>query len=287
VAVVHAGTPVELDLPEVTPPPDFTATGELHWPLREPGALKQIYWLLHPGIDVAAAIGTSILAADNGVTVLAEFNEVYGNLVIIDHGNGFQTWYGHLDSFDVAPLDGVKQGGLVGRLGSTGASTGPHLHFEVHLNGGPVPPLRYLTDAPQAIVEASVAMERRTATAIARATQTAQAIIREQTATAERAAELTRTAAALTSEFLSRTPTPSLTAKARTPTPSATFTPTLSHSHTPSLSPTPQPTDTITPDATATPSLTPSLTASATDSPEPTFSATPEPSLTPSETSVS
>jgi hypothetical protein len=258
-----AGTAVVLDLPEVTPLPNFTATGELHWPLPVPGELKQTYWSGHSGIDVAAPPGTPVLAADSGVVVFADAADVFGNLLIVDHGNGYQTWYGHLSGFAVAVLDGVGQGGVIGYVGSTGASTGPHLHLEVRWEGRAVPPFSHLVDAPQSILEANAGIERRTATAVAAATQTRAAFVAGLTATARRAAELTQAAAEQTRLASSRTPTrpPAITqTPTRTRTVAPTFTLTLTPTPTPTLPPDASPTTETTPEPSATFAPTPSQT---------------------------
>jgi murein DD-endopeptidase MepM/ murein hydrolase activator NlpD len=86
----------------------------------------------HPGIDIAAGLGTAIYAVDSGVVVYSGWNDWgYGNLLIIDHGNGWQSIYGHLSQINVACGAGVAQGQMVALAGSTGNSTGPHLHFEL------------------------------------------------------------------------------------------------------------------------------------------------------------
>jgi murein DD-endopeptidase MepM/ murein hydrolase activator NlpD len=99
---------------------------------------------MHEGIDVAAPTGTPIAAAASGTVIHAGWMGGYGNLVVIDHGNGLATAYGHQSSIAVASGTYVSQGQTIGYVGSTGHSTGPHLHFEVRVNGSPVDPLGYL-----------------------------------------------------------------------------------------------------------------------------------------------
>jgi murein DD-endopeptidase MepM/ murein hydrolase activator NlpD len=99
---------------------------------------------MHEGIDLGAAYGTPIHAAAAGTVIYAGWMEGYGNLVIIDHGGGLATAYGHQSSIAVANGQSVSQGQVIGYVGSTGHSTGPHLHFEVRVNGAPVDPLGYL-----------------------------------------------------------------------------------------------------------------------------------------------
>lgn len=99
----------------------------------------------HAGIDVGASVGTPIYAADNGTVVYSQYNDGgYGNLVQIDHGNGFVTYYGHCSELLVKVGDVVAKGDLIALVGNTGRSTGPHLHFEVRRNGEPQNPTDYL-----------------------------------------------------------------------------------------------------------------------------------------------
>ncbi len=100
----------------------------------------------HPAIDIAAGLGTAVYAVDSGVVVYSGWNDWgYGNLLIIDHGNGWQSIYGHLSQINVACGAGVKQGQVVALAGSTGNSTGPHIHFELqHEVYGKVNPKLFL-----------------------------------------------------------------------------------------------------------------------------------------------
>ncbi len=98
----------------------------------------------HAGIDLAAASGTAVVAARSGVVTRAGWWGTYGYVVVIDHGDGAETRYAHLSSFAVAAGDAVRQGDVIGAVGSTGASTGPHLHFEIRFEGAAVDPLPYL-----------------------------------------------------------------------------------------------------------------------------------------------
>jgi murein DD-endopeptidase MepM/ murein hydrolase activator NlpD len=99
---------------------------------------------MHEGIDIAAPTGTPISAAASGTVIYAGWMGGYGNLVVIDHGNGLATAYGHQSSIAVGSGTYVSQGQTIGYVGSTGHSTGPHVHFEVRVNGSPVDPLGYL-----------------------------------------------------------------------------------------------------------------------------------------------
>ncbi|MDQ6727825.1 MAG: peptidoglycan DD-metalloendopeptidase family protein [Actinomycetota bacterium] len=102
--------------------------------------------VLHPGIDIANSTGTPIKAARAGTVIVAGFNTGgYGNWVIIDHGGGFSTLYGHMSKIRVTQGQRVKQGDRIGDMGSTGHSTGPHLHFETRVNGTAKNPTAYLS----------------------------------------------------------------------------------------------------------------------------------------------
>jgi murein DD-endopeptidase MepM/ murein hydrolase activator NlpD len=99
---------------------------------------------MHSGIDFAAPVGTPIFAAAGGVVVTAERNPAYGNMVEIDHGKGLSTMYAHTSRILVKNGDFVRKGQKIAEVGTTGRSTGPHLHFEVHVNGSPQNPSKYL-----------------------------------------------------------------------------------------------------------------------------------------------
>ncbi len=98
----------------------------------------------HSGIDIGAYYGSSILAADSGVVIEAGWIGGYGNTVMIDHGGGYSTLYGHCSTLYVRNGQIVSQGEPIAAVGSTGNSTGPHLHFEVRINGDPVDPLGFI-----------------------------------------------------------------------------------------------------------------------------------------------
>lgn len=99
---------------------------------------------LHAAYDIANREGTPIMAPADGVVTFAGKKGLYGNLVIIDHGYGLVTRYGHLHSMDVKKGEKVKRGAVIAKMGSTGRSTGPHVHYEVRLNGVPVSPEKYI-----------------------------------------------------------------------------------------------------------------------------------------------
>lgn len=97
----------------------------------------------HTGIDIPGPEGTTIVSVNKGVIIHAGKMDGYGNLVIVDHGGGVTTYYGHLQSVSVSRGQVVEKDQPIGKMGSTGRSTGPHLHFEVRVNGKAVDPLSY------------------------------------------------------------------------------------------------------------------------------------------------
>jgi len=99
---------------------------------------------VHPGLDIAAEWGTAVNVTADGIVVLAAPHAGYGNLVTVYHSNGITTRYGHLSKISVEVGQKVKRGDLIGNVGSTGRSTGPHLHYEVRENDQPVDPQRYV-----------------------------------------------------------------------------------------------------------------------------------------------
>ncbi len=120
-------------------------TGRFGWPVT--GRITQRFWAHHPGIDIAAPTGTPIYAADAGYVMVAAWDNErisYGNMILINHGNGYVTRYAHLSAFNVKVGQSVKKGQVIGRVGSTGHSTGPHLHFEIIKNGVRYNPFSFL-----------------------------------------------------------------------------------------------------------------------------------------------
>ena len=101
----------------------------------------------HNAIDISSAIGQPVRSPADGIVVKAEWANGYGNVVYISHGYGYSTRYGHLSSFNTRPGSRVKRGDIIGYVGSTGRSTGPHLHYEVRVNNNPVNPLEYILNA--------------------------------------------------------------------------------------------------------------------------------------------
>lgn len=101
----------------------------------------------HAGQDIATNYGTPVVATANGTVVFAGCQSGYGQVVIIDHGDGLTTRYGHLSHIDAEVGQNIRRGDLVGKVGSTGRSTGPHVHYEIRINDEPVDPTPYLPGA--------------------------------------------------------------------------------------------------------------------------------------------
>lgn len=106
----------------------------------------------HPGVDLGADYGDVVRAAAAGTVASAGWDGGYGEKIDIDHGNGYHTWYAHLSRMEVAPGTYVHKGQEIGLVGSTGFSTGPHLHYQVMLNGNPVDPTPYLNGVPAKVL---------------------------------------------------------------------------------------------------------------------------------------
>ncbi|MBW6509380.1 MAG: peptidoglycan DD-metalloendopeptidase family protein [Desulfuromonadales bacterium] len=100
--------------------------------------------VMHDGLDIAANIGTSVTATADGIIARAGYSPTYGNNLVIDHGYGYQTLYAHNSRNLVKVGQRVKRGERIAQVGNTGTSTGPHLHYEVHLNGVPINPRTFL-----------------------------------------------------------------------------------------------------------------------------------------------
>lgn len=101
-------------------------------------------WRAHSGVDLAAPFGTPIVATGDGVVNTADWQGGYGLLVALDHGKGLQTRYGHMSQLNVAQGQQIHKGDVIGYVGSTGLSTGPHLHYEIRLNGQAINPAVHL-----------------------------------------------------------------------------------------------------------------------------------------------
>ena len=100
---------------------------------------------LHSGMDIGCGTGTSVVAAQAGTVIKASYNTAYGNHVVISHGNGISTLYAHNSTLLVSVGQQVTQGQVISKSGNTGYSTGPHLHFEVLVNGSPQNPRGYVS----------------------------------------------------------------------------------------------------------------------------------------------
>ncbi|MBV8244684.1 MAG: peptidoglycan DD-metalloendopeptidase family protein [Candidatus Eremiobacteraeota bacterium] len=106
----------------------------------------------HPGVDLGADYGETVRAAAAGVVSSAQYDGGYGLKVDIDHGNGYHTWYAHLSSAGVSAGESVVKGQPIGLVGSTGFSTGPHLHYQIMLDGAPIDPTPYLDGVPPKVL---------------------------------------------------------------------------------------------------------------------------------------
>jgi murein DD-endopeptidase MepM/ murein hydrolase activator NlpD len=98
----------------------------------------------HSGVDISAPVGQNVVAPADGIVVFADFMGGYGRAIVVDHGHGITTRYGHLANFAVIAGQHVQRGDTIGFIGSSGRSTGPHLHYEVRINDTPVNPHKYL-----------------------------------------------------------------------------------------------------------------------------------------------
>ncbi|MGZ0230229.1 MAG: M23 family metallopeptidase, partial [Acidimicrobiales bacterium] len=137
-----------------TPPalPPATAPTAFIWPVSG-GIASSFGYRIHPifgvqrfhsGVDLNASMGTPIAAAAPGVVIFAGWRDGYGNTVIIDHGGSFTSLYAHQSQLGSSVGQSVNSGTIIGYVGSTGWSTGAHLHFEIRVKGSPVDPLLYL-----------------------------------------------------------------------------------------------------------------------------------------------
>ena len=130
-------------------------TGSFIWPTPSCYGITSDYgyrvhpisgeYRLHAGIDIGAGYGAQILAADSGTVIASYYHWSYGNMVMISHGNGYQTLYAHMSAFAVSTGQSVSQGQVVGYVGSTGSSTAPHCHFEIRYNGNYCDPKDYFS----------------------------------------------------------------------------------------------------------------------------------------------
>ncbi len=126
-------------------PPAFIGSGVFQVPVTNT-YISQGYWTNHRALDYVGLSGAPVHAVDHGVVAYANFgwNHGYGNLVVIDHGNGFTSLYAHLSTFSVRKGNGVRQGQIVGAIGNSGNSTGPHLHLEIRKDNRSLNPALFL-----------------------------------------------------------------------------------------------------------------------------------------------
>lgn len=129
-------------MPSIRPNSSMLTTS-LFGPRTDPYTNRKV---MHKGIDIAAEHGSDVNVTGDGVVVFAGNRGGYGKSLVVDHGFGFQTHYTHLSSYQVFVGQSVKRGQSIGSVGNTGRSTGPHLHYEVRLNGVPQDPLRYIIE---------------------------------------------------------------------------------------------------------------------------------------------
>lgn len=119
--------------------------GKGSWAIPMKGDITQNFkGEAHHGIDISAPIGTSVEATRKGQVARVEWNDIYGNMIVIDHGDGLESLYGHLSGLNVKVGYPVISGTKIGSCGNTGKSTGPHLHFEIRKNGTCADPMIYL-----------------------------------------------------------------------------------------------------------------------------------------------
>ncbi len=124
--------------------PAIVGTGTFIFPVASSN-FTQRFWYGHPGVDVGLSEGSGVFAADTGTVTFAGWNIYgYGNLIVVNHGNGYETFYGHLSGINVFPGQIVYQGNVIGAVGNTGNSSGPHIHFEIRTNGNQDDPCWYL-----------------------------------------------------------------------------------------------------------------------------------------------
>jgi murein DD-endopeptidase MepM/ murein hydrolase activator NlpD len=156
--VIISEAPVSSHLPATVPGANAASNMPSIWPVA--GAIRGGFGVrrnpfggsgseFHKGQDISAPMGTPVIATADGVITIAGWQRGYGRVVYIDHGNGLTTRYGHLSRIDVIEGQTIRRGEQLGLVGSTGRSTGPHLHYEVRMNGQPLNPIPYLPQAPQ------------------------------------------------------------------------------------------------------------------------------------------
>ncbi len=164
--VIISEAPVASRLPAPTPNIKSSNNMPSIWPVA--GAMRGGYGVrrnpfggrsseFHKGQDISAPMGTPVIATADGVITIAGRLRGYGNVVYVDHGNGLTTRYGHLSQIDVIVGQTIQRGSQLGLVGSTGRSTGPHLHYEVRVDGQPINPVPYLPNVQSLPVSAQKA----------------------------------------------------------------------------------------------------------------------------------
>jgi LysM repeat protein len=124
--------------------PVIVGTGTFIYPVNSRN-YTQFYWYGHRGVDLALPEGSAVYASDTGTVTYAGWNVYgYGNLIVVNHGNGYETFYAHLSGINVGPGQIVYQGNIIGASGNTGNSSGPHIHFEIRINGNQDNPCWYI-----------------------------------------------------------------------------------------------------------------------------------------------
>lgn len=143
--VIDPGTPASVAI-GTKPRPAGIGTGTFIMPAK--GRISSPFgtrWgRTHKGIDIASQAGTPVYASDDGIVSSSGYQSSFGNLVTIDHGNGFETYYAHNSELLVSEGEPVKKGQMIAKVGSTGRSTGPHCHFEIRYNGVPQNPMSHI-----------------------------------------------------------------------------------------------------------------------------------------------
>jgi len=143
VALLEDRTGIRPDIPSMWPVSGIRSISSTFGWRRSPLSRGGRY---HRGVDIRGAYGKPVLAAATGYVTYAGRDPGYGNLVVVNHGSGMYTWYGHLSRIHVGKGAKVTRGQRIGVVGSTGQATGPHLHFEVRVNGVPVNPEQYFVN---------------------------------------------------------------------------------------------------------------------------------------------
>ena len=156
VLIIPDGSPPSIKAPPKRPQPQYLAQGPQSPAFEAPGGgvfiwpaggqISQYFAWYHPGVDIANRAAPGIAASDGGTVVMAGWPDGYGygNRVVLDHGNGYRSMYAHLSNVYVSVGETMSRGQLIGQMGSTGRSTGTHLHLEIHYKGVPLNPLAIL-----------------------------------------------------------------------------------------------------------------------------------------------